>query len=761
MTAVLRLLGGASLEREGAAVGGRAGQRQRLAFLALLALKPAGISRDKLIALLWPETDSERARHLLSHSLYVLRQALGDEALLVTGDTLRLNPAVISCDAVQFEDAVRAGAHARAAELYSGPLLDGFFLAESVEFERWVDAERERLAREHAAVLDALAQGREAAGDFASGAGWWRKLYAADPHNTRVAVRLARALAASGDAAGALHLAHSHVARLHDELELEPPAELAAEIERLQRLAPHATTPLPAPASAYTPAPPAAATAPRRRPMRGVAVVAAGLAVVAVATWSAVSWSRAARGAKTVSTVPVVAVLPFQELPKADSGAYFADALTDMISTELAEIHGLGVISRTSVDQYAAGGVQRRLPDIARSLGAGYVVEGSVVRTGRKARIIVQLIDATSDRHVWAQSYERDVADILALQAELARGVAQQIGVVLGTMDTAPARLASVPAYEAYLKGIYYGRTVGLERGVEWLDQAIALDSTLAPAYAELARNLYFQTFFGELPPRDGFARIRAAAARALVLDSGLADAHGTLALVLMHQDQDWRGAEREFQRALELDPNNAQVRHDYSHLLLARRRLRDADTESERAVALDPADAGLEACLGWHRIASHSYDSAVAQSLRAVRAAPDFFWAHQTLGWGYEEAGRYPEAVASLRKAMELSGQMPFVEASLGHALAVAGDSGAAAQLLERLTTEQRRRYISPYDLAVVNAGLGNKDRALTLLEQAYADRSAQVIHVGWDPRFDGLRGDARFGRLLRAMGLEDWARR
>jgi len=186
------------------------------------------------------------------------------------------------------------------------------------------------------------------------------------------------------------------------------------------------------------------------------------------------------------------------------------------------------------------------------------------------------------------------------------------------------------------------------------------------------------------IEPAAGFRRIRSAAQHALALDSSLADAHGTLALVLMHVDQNWPEAERQFHVALELDPNNAQVRHDYAHFLLAVRRTSDAAAESERAVALDPVDAGLESCLGWHELSGQHYDSAVAQSLRAVAAAPEFFWAHQTLGWSYEQVGRYPEAIASLRRAAELSGGLPFTQASLGHALAMAGDRAVSGARID-----------------------------------------------------------------------------
>jgi len=743
----LSLLGTASLERDRKRVGGRAGQRHRLALLAAIGTKPAGLSRDRLIALLWPETDAEKARHLLSHSIYLLRQALGEDAIVLEGDAVRLHPPAVECDVLLFDDAIRRGDHAAAVALYAGPFLDGFFLANSVEFERWVDGERDRLGRAYAAALESLATERETAGDLSAAVRWWQRLAQYDPHNSRIVLRLVRAIAAGGDVAGALRIARAHEALLREALGIALPAELAKELERLRAM--HAQ-------SAAAPVVTAAALPPIPTPSRRTWYTARRPILWAAGALGllAAGWALTPRHHPR----PVVAVLPFQSLARDTAQAYFADALTDMIITDLARLRGLGVISRSSVDLYHT--LRKPLPEIAQELRAAYIVEGSVVRAGSRTRITVQLIEASTDRHLWAESYERDVADILALQAEVARGVARQIGVVLQPLDSTRARprIANVSAYEAYLKGVYYSRTVGLQQGQEWLEQAIALDSSIAPAYAELARNLYFQAFFSVLEPSVAFRRMRAAAQRALALDSTLADAHGTLALVLMHQDQNWVEAERQFRLALEYDPNNAQVRHDYAHFLLAVRRLPEAAEESQRAVALDPVNPGLESCLGWHELSGRQYDSAVAQSLRAVAAAPEFFWGHQTLGWSYEQVGRYPEAIASLRRATELSGGLPFTQASLGHALAIAGERAAAQQLLARLTAARAHAYVSPYDLAAVYAGLGDDERAMQLLQQAFADRSAQIIHVGWDPRFAKLHRDPRFVQLLRDLKLTEW---
>jgi DNA-binding SARP family transcriptional activator len=235
MDSLLRLLGGVSLQRGGIPVGGRARQRHRLALLALIGIAPAGVSRDRLIALLWPDAQPDRARHLLSHSLYVLRRALGEDAIVLGGDAVRMNPESVRCDVRAFEHALREGDHAGAAALYTGAFLDGFFLADSVEFERWADAERERLAQEYAAALEALAFEREAAGDREHALEWWRRLSAHDPYNSRTAMRVVRALEAAGDVAGAFRHARVHEALLREDLGVGLPGEMVEEIERLRR----------------------------------------------------------------------------------------------------------------------------------------------------------------------------------------------------------------------------------------------------------------------------------------------------------------------------------------------------------------------------------------------------------------------------------------------------------------------------------------------------------------------------------------------
>ena len=749
MKAALRFLGGVSVEVDGKPLSGKAGQRHRLALLALLSTAPSGLSRDRLVGLLWPEADAERARRLLSNALYALRQGLGDNAMLTVGDTVRLNPEHCASDVLTFDAAVRAGAHEQAVATYGGAFLDGFFLADNPEFEQWVDGERASRARAYATALEALALQAQSAGDIGAAVEWWQRLASHDPYNSRTALRLMRALEAAGDPAGALRHARAHEALLHQQMGVAAPAEVSAEVERLK--AAHADTRIEAVAPLMLP--PVTSRRARLLSPRSAAVAFA-LIVLALGAMVVTNWPKT----DATDARPVVAVLPFKSLSADSQQAYFSDGLTDLVITELARVPGLAVISRTSIDEVRG---QQSAPQIAAKLNAQYLVEGTVLRDSGRVRINVQLIDGRSDKHVWADKFDREWADVFALHSDVARGIAERVGVAVKPAAAQRTGVRNVAAYEAFLKGVFYSREAGLRQGIEWFEQAIALDSTFAPAYAGIARNVFFLGFFGVLDPKTTFERMRGVSTRAIALDESMAEAHGTLALVLMHWDQDWKGAEQHFRRALELDPNNAQIRHDYAHLLLARNRLQDATTESQRAIALDPVNPGLEACLGWHHLSSADYEAAVQQSLRAVSAAPLFFWAHHTLGWGYEQMGKYPEAISSFGKAVELSGGLPFTQSALAHALAASGDRAAASELLKRITAEQKTRYVSPYDLAAIHAGLGDRERALDLLAHARVDRSAQLIHLGWDQRFARLHDDPRFTRLLRELGLNAWLSR
>lgn len=757
----LRLFGGIKLEGANLELSKRAAQKKRLALLALLGASPTrSLTRDRLVGLLWPESDSERARHLLASSVYELRKALGEDVILSAGDDLRLNPERITSDVWEFSDALERGDLETAVALYKGPLLDGVFISEADEFERWCQSERDRLTRTYADALTKLAERAEAKGDAAAAVAWWRQLAAHDRLSSRAALRLMRALVAVGDRAGAVQHARDHVLLLREELGVDPdPAvfELAAELSRPlgidwppsrqpslgdgQRAA---VTPVPATAAA-----PFSRSTPRRRyavPLIGAAAVLAAAAIVVIAT-------RNRSPERVTRSSPVVAVLPLDNLSGDTTQEFIAAGLTEALITELAGSSEMRVISRTSVLQYSRP--RKNLREIARELGADLLVEGSVIRERDSLRIHAQLIRGSTDEHIWAASYAGDRREILDLQARIARAIASEIGVALRPpLQSTSVRAVDPSAYEAYLKGVYYSGVGDLRASNAAYEEAVRLDSMNAAAYAGIARNYYFVGFFSLMPPATVFAKVRAAAEKALQIDENMADAHATLGLHAMHYELDMEKAEKHLRRALELAPSSAQVRHDYAHFLLTTQRGSESVVESERAVELDRYSAALVACLGWHQLVGRNNEQGIQEALRALRLE-EFFFPHLILGWAYEQKRMFPEAIASLQQAVKQSGGLPIATASLAHAMAVSGQRPQAEEILGELMKRAESEYVAPYEIAAIYAGLGKPNEAFDWLRKAHNERSTFVVFASWDPRFYGLRADARFGRLMQELKL------
>jgi adenylate cyclase len=418
--------------------------------------------------------------------------------------------------------------------------------------------------------------------------------------------------------------------------------------------------------------------------------------------------------------------------------------MTDALITDLAQIQTLRVISRTSVMQYK-GARNKSLPQIAKELNVGAVLEGTVLWSGDRVRITAQLIEAGTDRHLWAKNYERDLRDILALQSEVSQAVVEEIRVKM-----TPAEKASLAkshpvkreAYEAYLRGAY-----GSEGNKEQLEKAIALDPDYAPAYASLAYVNFFTGLFGQERPNVVFPKSRELALKAIEKDEMLADGHGALALVKLHYDWDWPGSEREFRRALELNPGSGDIRHLYSHFLLVMNRTDESADESLRAMELSPFEAGLVSCVGWHSYYASKYDQSIQYCLKAMAMDPNDGMAHDILGKCYEQKSMLKEAIAAFKKAEDI--------VALGHAFAVSGDRQQAQDVLAKLYEKQKQSYVSDYDIAVIHQGLGDKDRAFEWLDKAYEERDANLAHIRGDPRLSSLHSDPRFRNLIKRIGL------
>jgi TolB-like protein/tetratricopeptide (TPR) repeat protein/DNA-binding winged helix-turn-helix (wHTH) protein len=453
-----------------------------------------------------------------------------------------------------------------------------------------------------------------------------------------------------------------------------------------------------------------------------------------------------------------LAVLPLANLSGDPDEEYFVEGMADALRQHLEVISALRVVSRTSSMYYR--GSSKPLPEIARQLNADAVVEGSVLRSGNRVRINVELIQTASDTHVWGGSYDRDLKDIFVLQAEVAQKIADEIRATVSPPDRARLARRQTPdpdAYLAYSKGRFFWnrRTeVDLKRAIGYFQQAIEKDPNYALAYDGLADCWLPLGWYAYLAPSETFPYAKVAVMKALALDDSLAAAHTSLAFVTLYYDRDWAGAEREFRRAIELNPNYANGHHWYAEFLSLVGRHAEAIAESERARELDPLSNIINTWVGSRYFFARQYDKAIEQYRNAVEMDPGFVPGHLVLGHALEQKHMYGEAIAELEKAVSLSGGSPVYMASLVHAYGVAGRQSQAKKLFDDLRNLSKQRYVSSYDLALASLGIGETDQAFTLLARAVEERSPRAAFLGVDPRFDGLRNDARFKELMIRIG-------
>jgi TolB-like protein/DNA-binding winged helix-turn-helix (wHTH) protein/Tfp pilus assembly protein PilF len=459
------------------------------------------------------------------------------------------------------------------------------------------------------------------------------------------------------------------------------------------------------------------------------------------------------------SGIRSIAVLPLENLSHDPEQEYFADGMTEALTTELAQISALKVISRTSVMQYK--GTKKSLPQIARELDVDAVIEGAVQRSGDKVGITVQLIHAPTDRHLLAKSYERGLRDVLELQREIARAIADEIKAKLTPPEKvhlASARSIDSEAYQDYLKGHYLLSTEGNKRtGIAYFERAIQKDPNYALAYAGLAESYITlgEPGSGDMPPKEALPQAKAAATKALAIDDSLGEAHSALAHVIELYDWDWQGAEKEYRRALELNPNDAMAHDWYGAYLQAMGRNEEGFVQVRQAMQLDPLNAHLADDLGFHFYTARQYDDAIRALQKTFELEPDDGEAHLGLGWVDGEKKMYREAITELEKVVNLWNRNSVAVASLGEVLGYSGRKQEARKLLEELEERSKHRYVSPYLIALVQMGLGERDQAIASLEQGYTNRDQWMMYLKADPRWDDLRSDPRFQDLIRRVGL------
>jgi TolB-like protein/DNA-binding winged helix-turn-helix (wHTH) protein/Tfp pilus assembly protein PilF len=480
------------------------------------------------------------------------------------------------------------------------------------------------------------------------------------------------------------------------------------------------------------------------------------------ASWAIVYYRGASKPAERTSVVvsPVIhslAVLPLDNLSGDQAQEYFADGMTDELITELGKIGALRVISRTSVMQYK--GTRTPLSDIAHKLNVEAVLEGTVLRSGNRVRITAQLVGTAPEKHLWAESYERDLTDILTLQRNVARDVAREIRVKLSPREQltlGAARPVNPEAHIAYLKGLFFLNKLSpddLHRSVEFFDQAIALDPTYAQAYEGLSVTHTYLGIFGLIPSREAFPAAKTAALKALELDSTLADAYAVLGQVSKQYERDWAEAERMYRLALDLNPAGWLARGWYAGLLSSTGRFDEAIKLDTQARALDPISVNSGTFLGRDLYRARRYDEAIKACQEALELDPRHVVALWFLAQSLEQKHQFPEAIARLQTATSLSDGPPY-RAHLANAYALTGNRAKALKILEELTARSNERYVVPLDIALIYTGLGDRDSAFQWLEKAYQERAARITELA-EPHFDSLRSDPRFADLMRRIGL------
>ena len=481
---------------------------------------------------------------------------------------------------------------------------------------------------------------------------------------------------------------------------------------------------------------------------------AAGIAFLILLIAAALYWIPKHKG-----TIGSIAVLPFANVSTDPNAEYLSDGITDSLINNLSQLSTLRVVPHSTVFHYKGSGADPLT--IGRDLKVRAVLTGRVMLREENLTIRTELVDVDKESQLWGEQYNRKMSDLLIIQKEIASEISERLRLRLTGNDQkrlSKGETDNTEAYQLYLKGRYYWnkRTEeAIAKAVDYYKQASDKDPAYALAYDGLADCLIAQAWYSFRPSKDVYPEAKAAARKALELDESLSEAHASLAFVLTNYDWDWPSAEKEYKRAIELNQRYAIAHHWHSDLLAAMGKLDESFNEEKRAQELDPLSLIINTWLGWRLFFLKRYDQAIDQYRKALELDPNFVPAHWQLGLAYEQKAMYVQAIAEFQTATTLSGRSPLYTASLAHAYAVGGNSGEVRKLLDELNEVSKRRYVPSYQLAVVYAGLDEKDSAFRLLENAYAERSGSLIYLNRDPRLKDLHSDPRFADLVRRIGL------
>jgi TolB-like protein/DNA-binding SARP family transcriptional activator/Flp pilus assembly protein TadD len=792
----LRTFGGLTLERDGVPTDEIVSQRKALVLLAILAVHET-MGRERLMALLWPESDTERARGSLKQAIHTLRRQLSEPELLLGTTELRLNPERIECDVHLFLGALDRGDAEEAVSFHRGPFLEGVHLDGTPDFERWVDGWRDEFSARQRGALESLAVDAEARGDAAAAVDWWRRLQGADPFSSRAALKLMEALDRAGDPAAALRHARVHESLLREELSASPDAAVTELAERIRAgTGPSRSTARPAPSHvvederaagaggpagverpkksaepgrpggprprwpAPTDAPgPTEAPGPSRR--RPALVASLVLLLGAVGVGTVISNARSAGPAETrdVSESPSVAVLPLVNMSADEDLDYLADGIAEEILNTLASIPGIRVSARTS--SFYFRGQSRPIGEIAERLGVDHVLEGSLRTDGDRVRVTAQLIDARSDRHLWSRTFDSDFTDVFAVQEEIARTVASALRVQLAPPEiTGPRPVAADPAaHDLYLRGLFHWNrrsTPDLLLAIRFFEEATELDPGYARPWAGLAL-VYAVVPIGFAPPIGtdvARARLEVVADRALALDSTLAEVHAARGLSY-HFEWRWNDAESEYLKAIELNPRYATAHQWYAEHLAKVGRGAEAVASIRRALELDPLSLVIQNDLGLVLLLDRQYEAARQAWEEALRMDPSFVIPHYFLHRLALGEGRLADAEESGRRWAALSGAATVDEiAALTRAVADPGLRAEAMAILDTWASGPAPRW---HDVAFYRTYLGATDAAIDALEAGVRAGAPMMAQIGHAPWMDPLRQNPRFTALAQQLAFPE----
>jgi adenylate cyclase len=694
-----RALGRPMVEGPDGPIAGAAAQRKSVALLALLAVAgPRGISRDKIMAYLWPEAPSDRATHRLTQILYSLRHQFQADDLFLGNADLRLNPARISTDLTDFHQALEQHCVDRAIGLYTGPFLDGFFLNDSAEFDQWVEGERADLDRRYRAGLETLADQAVADVDCVATAHWLGRLAQTDPLNVQVGLRYMEALARNGDRAGAIRFGRAHETRLQEELGIGPDHAILAAVERLRTQA---------------------------------------------------------------ADEPSVGVLPFVNMSAEDENDYFSDGMAEELTDALTHVPGLRVASRTSAFAFKGKNLDLREIGTrlgVRTIVEGSVRKvGNRIRI--TAQLVDALSGFHLWSHTFERTLHDVFALQEEISQAIVRAFSSKVGGVPGEpLVRRPTEL--IEAYTLYLRGRYFAlkRTPdSLRLAIEYFEQAIELDPDYALAHGGVGECYTLLGFgeFGDLPPREALPLARASVERALALDSSLAEGHTWRGALAFLYEYDWPGTEASLLRAIELKPTYSLAHTWYAVFLSAMGRHEEAIARIHHAEHLDPMAVTIHTVVGYTYYLARRYDEALQRYTATLEMDPDNLRLHTWMARAYLMTGRFEHGLKVLEEGIRRLGRRPMLLVQLGRFLVALGRKEEAKELIDELESLSGRGHVAVLSTAFIHRALGHTDHALSQFECAFEERSGLLPFLAVEPAWDSFRGNPRFQALLEKLGL------